>query len=128
VNAARKTAMLVCALAVVPVAFAAKTPHEWVAVLLVALASAAHQGWSANVFTLVSDMFPKPAVASMAGFAGMWGAIGGMLIAKITGYVLQTTGSYLPVFLIAASAYLVAFAIMHVLSPRLEPAAVETQA
>jgi ACS family hexuronate transporter-like MFS transporter len=127
VNAARKTAMLVCALAVVPVAFAAKTPHEWVAVLLVALASAAHQGWSANVFTLVSDMFPKHAVGSMAGFAGMWGAIGGMLIAKLTGYVLQTTGSYLPVFLIAASAYLVAFAIMHVLSPRLEPAAVETE-
>jgi ACS family hexuronate transporter-like MFS transporter len=128
VNGARKTAMLVCALAVVPVAFAAKTPHEWAAVLLVALASAAHQGWSANVFTLASDMFPKPAVASVVGFAGMWGAIGGMLIAKITGYVLQTTGSYHVVFLIAASAYLVAFAIMHVLAPRLEPAAVETQA
>jgi ACS family hexuronate transporter-like MFS transporter len=128
VNGARKTAMLVCALAVVPVAFAAKAPHEWAAVGLVALASAAHQGWSANVFTLASDMFPKPAVASVVGFAGMWGAIGGMLIAKITGYILQSTGSYHAVFLIAASAYLVAFAIMHLLSPRLEPAAVETQA
>ncbi|HEX6465326.1 MAG TPA: hypothetical protein VFZ98_12765, partial [Vicinamibacterales bacterium] len=72
--------------------------------------------------------FPRPSVGSVVGFAGMWGAIGGMLIAKITGYVLQSTGSYVIVFLIAASAYLVAFAIMHVLAPRLEPAAIETSA
>jgi ACS family hexuronate transporter-like MFS transporter len=70
-------------------------------------------------------MFPKPAVGSVVGFGGMWGAIGGMVIAKITGYVLQATGSYVPVFLIAASAYLVALAIVHVLAPRLEPAALE---
>lgn len=125
VNRARKTAMFICALAVVPVAFAAKAPHEWVAVLLVALAAAAHQGWSANVFTLSSDMFPRRAVGSIIGFAGMWGAIGGMLIAKITGYVLQSTGSYVVVFLIASSAYVIAFIIMHVLAPRLEPAAIE---
>jgi ACS family hexuronate transporter-like MFS transporter len=127
VNRARKTAMLACALAVVPVAFAAKAPHEWVAVLLVALAAAAHQGWSANVFTLASDMFPKQAVGSVVGFAGMWGAIGGMVIAKITGYVLQSTGSYVVVFLIAASAYLVAFAIVQALVPRLDPAPVESR-
>ena len=123
VNGARKTAMLICALSVVPIAFAANARHEWVAVCLVGLAAAAHQGWSANVFTLASDMFPRQAVGSVVGFAGMWGAIGGMLIAKVTGYLLQATGSYVPVFLIAASAYLVALAIVQVLAPRLEPAA-----
>ena len=105
VNRARKTAMLTCA----------------VAVGLVALAAAAHQGWSANVFTLVSDTFPRHAVGSVVGLGGMAGAIGGMLIAKITGWVLQTTGSYFVVFLIAGSTYLVALAIVHLLAPRLEP-------
>jgi MFS transporter, ACS family, aldohexuronate transporter len=127
VNGARKTAMLACALAVVPIAFAANARHEWVAVLLVGLAAAAHQGWSCNVFTLASDMFPKPAVGSVVGFGGMWGAIGGMAIAKITGYVLQETGSYMPVFIIAASAYLVALAIVQVLVPTLEPAPLESR-
>ncbi|PYR77405.1 MAG: MFS transporter [Acidobacteria bacterium] len=122
-NRARKTAMLICALAVVPIAFAANARHEWVAVCLVGLAAAAHQGWSANVFTLASDMFPRKAVGSVVGFGGMWGAIGGMLIAKVTGYLLQATGSYVPVFLIAASAYLVTLAVVHALVPRLEPAA-----
>jgi ACS family hexuronate transporter-like MFS transporter len=125
VNRARKTAMLTCALAVVPIAFAAKAGSVWTAVLLVGLAAAAHQGWSANIFTLASDMFPRHAVGSVVGFAGMWGAFGGMFIAKVTGYVLQTTGSYLPVFLIASSAYLVAFVVVQVLAPRLEPAQLE---
>lgn len=122
VNASRKIAMLVCALAVVPIPLAAHAGSVWVAVCLVGLAGAAHQGWSANLFTTASDMFPKQAVGSVVGFGGMWGAIGGMLIAKITGAVLQATGSYVPVFLIAASAYLVALAIVHMLAPRLEPA------
>ena len=78
------------------------------AVALVGLAAAAHQGWSANLFTLASDMFPRQAVGSVVGFGGMAGAVGGMLIAKLTGYILQTTGSYVPVFLIAAFAYLMA--------------------
>jgi ACS family hexuronate transporter-like MFS transporter len=121
VNRARKTAMLTCALAVVPISFAPHARHEWVAVLLVGLAAAAHQGWSANVFTLASDMFPRQAVGSVVGFGGMWGAIGGMLIAKITGYVLQATGSYVSVFLIASSAYLVTLTVVHLLVPRLEP-------
>jgi ACS family hexuronate transporter-like MFS transporter len=127
VNAARKTTMLVCALAVVPIAFAANARHEWVAVVLVGIAAAAHQGWSANVFTLASDMFPRPAVGSVVGFGGMWGAIGGMVIAKITGYLLEATGSYVPVFFIAASAYLVALALVHALVPRLEPATLEAR-
>jgi ACS family hexuronate transporter-like MFS transporter len=96
--------------------------------MLVGVAAAAHQGWSANVFTLASDMFPRPTVGSVVGFGGMWGAIGGMVIAKITGYVLQATGSYVPVFIIAASAYLVALALVHMLVPNLEPAPLESHA
>jgi ACS family hexuronate transporter-like MFS transporter len=125
VNAARKTAMLVCALAVRPIIFAANTTNLWVAVGLIGLAAAAHQGWSANVYTLTSDMFPKQAIGSVVGFGGTAGAIGGMLIAKVTAAVLQYTGSYLPVFIIAASAYLVALLMVHLLSPRLEPAPIK---
>ncbi|MFB3854841.1 MAG: MFS transporter [Vicinamibacterales bacterium] len=122
VNAARKTAMLACALAVVPIVFAQGASGKWVAVAIIALAAAAHQGWSANVFTLVSDTFPRRAVGSVVGLGGMAGAVGGMFIAKITGWVLETTGSYLIVFLIAGSAYLVALLVVHILAPRLEPA------
>ena len=126
-NRARKTAMLVCALAVVPMAFTAKVDSEWIAVGLLAIATAAHQGWSANLFTLPSDMFPRHAVGSVVGIGGMAGAIGGMLIAKITGLVLQATGSYVPIFFIASSAYLVTLGIVHLLVPRLEPAQLEGQ-
>ena len=122
VNAARKTAMLVSACAVIPIVFASMATSLWVAVGLVALAAAAHQGWSANIFTLASDMFPRHAVGTVVGFGGMAGAFGGMLIAKLTGYLLETTGSYLPVFLIAGTAYLTALLIIHLLAPRLEPA------
>ena len=121
-NAARKAAMLVCALAVVPMIFASGARELWVAVALVSIAAAAHQGWSANLFTTASDMFPRKAVGSVVGLGGMAGAVGGMLIAKLTGYILQATGSYVPVFFIAAFAYLVALAIIHVLVPRLQPA------
>ena len=121
-NVGRKVAMLVCALAVVPMIFASGARELWVAVALVSIAAAAHQGWSANLFTTASDMFPRKAVGSVVGLGGMAGAVGGMLIAKLTGYILQATGSYLPVFFIAAFAYLVALAIIHVLVPRLEPA------
>src|SRR5205823_14911869 len=114
-----------CALAVLPIVFAAHTTNLWVAVGLIGLAAAAHQGWSCNVYTLTSDMFPRQAVGSVVGFGGMTGAVGGMLIAKVTGYVLQVTGSYLPVFIIAASAYLVALCMVQLLSPRLEPARIE---
>ena len=124
VNTGRKTAMLVCAAAVVPMAFASRAHDLWAAVALVGIAAAAHQGWSANLFTLVSDTFPRQAVGSVVGIGGTAGAIGGMLIAKITGYILQTTGSYLPVFLIAAFAYLTALAVIHMLAPRLESAEV----
>ena len=121
-NAARKTAMLVCALAVLPIPLASKAGNLWMAVALVGLAASAHQGWSANLFTLVSDMFPRQAVGSVVGLGGTAGAIGGMLIAKVTGYILEATGSYVPVFLMAAFAYLVALGVIHVLVPTLQPA------
>lgn len=124
VNRARKTAMLVCALAVVPIVFASQVSSVWSAVALISLAAAAHQGWSANIFTTASDMFPKRAVGSVVGFGGMAGAIGGMLVATATGYLLQFTGSYHAVFVVAGCAYLVALGIFHALAPKLEPAKV----
>jgi ACS family hexuronate transporter-like MFS transporter len=122
INRARKIAMLICALAVVPVVFASKASNVWVAVLLVGLAAAAHQGWSANIFTTASDMFPRQAIGSVVGIGGMAGAVGGMLISKVVGYILQSSQSYVPIFIIAGSAYLVALLVIQLLAPRLEPA------
>jgi|SRR5579872_1385869 len=121
-NASRKTAMLVCALAVTPIVLAARTGNAWVAVGLIALAAGAHQGWSANIYTLASDMFPRAAVGSVVGFGTLAGTIGGMLIAKMVGYILQSTGSYVPVFVLAGTAYLVALGFVQILAPNLEPA------
>jgi ACS family hexuronate transporter-like MFS transporter len=122
INVARKTAMLLCAACVTPIVFAYRVESTWSAVLLIGLAAACHQGFSANLYTLTSDMFPAGAVGSVVGIGGMAGAIGGLFIATIVGHVLQWTGSYKVPFLIAGSAYLVALAIIHVLTPRLEPA------
>lgn len=121
-NRGRKTAMLLCALAVLPILAAAETRHLWMAVPLVGLAAAAHQGWSANVYTTVSDMFPKHAVASVTGIAGMAGSVGSILFAEVVGQVLQKLGTYWPLFAYGAFAYLAAFAIFHLLVPRLEAA------
>ncbi len=120
VNMARKSAMLICALVVVPIAFAYRIESIWGVVLLIGLAAAAHQGFSANLFTLTSDLFPAQAVGSVVGIGGMAGAI--VVMAKIVGYVLQWTGSYKIPFLIAGSAYFLALALVQVLSPRLDPA------
>jgi ACS family hexuronate transporter-like MFS transporter len=125
VNAGRKTAMLACALCVVPIVFAVRASSLWAAVGLISLATAAHQGWSANLYTLVSDTFPRRAVGSVVGIGGFAGAVSGMLIATVTGYMLQWTGSYVPVFFVAASAYLSALAVIHMLAPRLEAARLE---
>lgn len=121
VNAARKTAMLICAVAVVPMVFASRIQNLWVAVAFLGLAMAAHQGWSANLFTTTSDMFPRRAVGSVTGFGGMAGAVGGMLIAKITGYLLEVTHSYMVVFIIAGTIYLFALLVFQLLAPRIEP-------
>ncbi|MFZ4628288.1 MAG: MFS transporter [Blastocatellia bacterium] len=123
INRARKTAMLICAVSVTPIVFAAQASNVWVAVLLVGLAAAAHQGWSANIFTTASDMFPRRAIGSVVGIGGMAGSIGGMIIAKVVGYILEWTGgNYVPIFIIAASAYLVALLVIHLLAPNLEEA------
>ena len=113
--------MLLCALSVVPIVFAAHTKNLWVAVGLISLAAAAHQGWSANLFTLTSDMFPGNAVGSVVGIGGMAGSVGGMLIALAVGEILQRTGTYVPIFIMAGAAYLVALAVIHLLVPKLKP-------
>ncbi len=120
-NRARKTAMLICALCAVPVGFAALADNLWVAVAIIGLATAAHQGFSANLYTLPGDVFPRSAVGSVVGIGGMVGAIGGMAMAKYAGWVLDTIGTYTPIFVIAASAYLLALGVVHLLSPKLEP-------
>jgi ACS family hexuronate transporter-like MFS transporter len=121
VNAARKGAMVACALCVVPIVFAAQAESVWTAAILVGLATAGHQGFSANLFTLPSDLFPEKAVGSVVGLGGMAGAIGGIFVAQVAGRVLEATGSYYVLFLAAPTAYLLALAMIQSLSPRLEP-------
>jgi len=128
VNAARKTALLLCAVCALPIVLAPDATSAWRAVFLIGCAAAAHQGFSANLFTLPSDTFPQKAVASVVGFGGMAGAVSGMLVAKVLSYHLQWTGSYKTPFLMAGSAYLLALAVIHVLAPRLEAAKLELTA
>ncbi len=116
-NVARKTAMLICALIVVPVAFAWAAPNIWVAVLLIGMACAGHQGFSANHFSLPADAFPRFAQGTVVGLGGFAGAAGGMLMAKYAGYILQTFGSYTPIFVVAGCAYLVALLVIHLINP-----------
>lgn len=128
VNRARKTAMAACAVAAVPIVTVSRVEQLWPAVLLIGLAAAAHQGWSCNLFTLVSDMFPKRAVASVVGLGGFAGAVGGMMIADLVGHILQWTHSYVVPFFLAGSAYLIALVALHLLAPRLRPAAIDAGA
>jgi MFS transporter, ACS family, hexuronate transporter len=122
VNAARKTAMLVCALLILPVAMAPHVEGAWVAVFLIGIAAAAHQGFSANIFTTTSDMFPRKAVGSVVGIGGFAGAMGGFFMNLGAGWLKQNTGSYEIMFAIAGVVYLLALLIMHILVPKLEPA------
>jgi MFS transporter, ACS family, hexuronate transporter len=119
INKARKFTMLVCALCVTPIIFAASATNTWLATGLIALAAAAHQGWSANNYTLASDMFPKHAIGSMVGIGSMMGAISGAAFAASTGLIRVKFG-YLPLFIIAASAYLLALFCIHLLVPQME--------
>ncbi len=121
IDRGRKQVMLLSALLVVPIVFASMVP-EWWAVLLIGTAAAAHQSWSANLFTTVSDMFPKKAVGSVVGLGGMAGALSGALVAAAAGYILQFTGSYLPLFIMAGSAYLLALFVMNLLVPEIKEA------
>jgi MFS transporter, ACS family, hexuronate transporter len=125
VNGARKTAMLICALLILPVAMAPHVHGEWVAVILIGIAAAAHQGFSANIFTTSSDMFPRKAVASVVGIGGFTGAMGGFIMNLGAGWLKQNTGSYEIMFAIAGIIYLIALLIMHLLVPKLEPAKID---
>jgi len=121
VNAGRKLAMLIAAVIIIPTMFAPAATNMWVAVTIVGVAAAAHQWWSANIFTLTSDMFPRFAVGSVVGIGGFFGAAGGVLFQRATGWVLQHNGSnYTPVFLACGFAYVTALLIIHLLVPRLE--------
>lgn len=122
VNASRKLTMLGCAIAVLPIVTVQYIDSLWPAVLLIGLATAGHQAWSANLLTLPSDLFPRTAVGSVVGIGGAAGAIGGMLIAKFVGYVLDLSNSYAPIFAVAGGAYLLALASLHLISPKLKPA------
>ena len=118
-NKARKTTMLICALCVVPIFFAAQTHNIYIAIALISLATAAHQGWSANIYTFASDLFPKSAVASVTGIGGMFGAVGGILLSAVAGPIRVHFG-YLPLFIIAGSSYLIALLIINWLTPKME--------
>jgi ACS family hexuronate transporter-like MFS transporter len=122
VNRARKTTMLAMALLILPTTQASHAPGMWGAVLIVAVAAAAHQAWSANVYTLASDMFPKHAVGSIVGIGAFAGAMGGVAFQRVTGRVLQANGSdYTPIFVVCGLAYVTAWTIIQLLAPRLEP-------
>ena len=121
INAARKTAILVCALMVTPMVFAAQIANLWVAVVVVGLAAAGHQGWAANLFASLSDMYPKRAVSSVVGITGFGGSVGGMIVAASTGFILEATGSYMPVFLWAGVSYLVVLGLIQVMIPHIAP-------
>ncbi len=121
INKARKLTMLVCALLAVPVIFASYASSVWLAVVIIGVATAAHQGFSANLYTLPSDVFPRGAVGSVVGIGGMLGAFGGMVFSKYIGKVLDSIGTYAPIFLVAGSAYLIALLVVHLLTPKMEP-------
>ncbi|MBS0411188.1 MAG: MFS transporter [Proteobacteria bacterium] len=125
INAARKATMLACSILVLPIAFAMYADSLWLAVGIVGLATAAHQGFSANLYTLPSDVFPRSAVGSVVGIGGMAGAVGGMLMAKYAGWVLDQMHTYTPIFIVAAGAYLVALAAVHALTPKMTPVKID---
>ena len=123
VNRGRKTAMLIAALLIIPTMFAPRMSSLWGAVALVSLAAAAHQWWSANMFTTASDMFPRRAVASVVGFGGFAGAMGGVIFQRTVGYVLQhNPNAYNYIFIYCGGIYIIALGLIHLIVPRMEQA------
>jgi len=116
---ARLSAMLVFACLVLPIFLASRVSSVWSAVGILCLATAAHQGWSANLFTIPSDLFPRSSVGTVVGIGGMAGSVGAVLFSMSAGWVLQLTGSYTPLFVVAASAYLVGLFSLHIIAPGL---------
>ncbi len=123
VNKARKITLLICALIILPVSFVAITDSKWLAIFLIGMGTAGHQAWSANLFTLVSDVFPKKATASVVGIGGMVGALAGMLGDIMLGSVLDKAGNsgYFWAFLIAGSLYLIVLGLVHLIMPNMTP-------
>jgi len=121
-NKARKLTMLICACAILPVVLTRYVDHVWINVLIIGIAAAGHQAFSANLYTLPSDIFPRFAVGSVIGIGGTVGAIGGMLFSMYIGRILDGIGSYAPIFAVAGGAYFVALLAIHLLSPRLKRA------
>ena len=120
-NKGRKFTMLIAALAIVPTMLAPLAPSLWAAVAIVSVATAAHQWWSCNLFTLPSDMFPRRAVATVVGLGGFAGAMSGVGFQKMTGYILQQTpGAYGRIFVMCGLAYVVALTVIHLLVPKME--------
>jgi ACS family hexuronate transporter-like MFS transporter len=122
VNRARKTTLFLAALCALPLVSVASIGNAGVVVLLIGLGTAGHQAFSSNIFAMISDLYPRRAVATVAGMGGAAGAVGGILIAQATGWTLQLTGSYVPIVFYAGIAYLLAFAVIHLLVPKMEPA------
>ncbi len=122
VNRARKTTLFIAALCALPMVTVASVPEPWMAVLLIGLGTAAHQAFSSNIFTMITDMYPRRAVAMIAGMGGAAGSVGGILIAQATGWTLELTGSYVPIVIYAGLGYMIAFVIIHLLVPRMLPA------
>lgn len=119
---ARLAAMLTCAVLVVPIVVAGGLHSEWVAVGLLSLAAAAHQGWSANIFTTASDMFPAEYVGTVVSFGQVAGALGGAIFQPVAGNILQLTHSYVPLFVFSGCAYLIALVLLRTLAPGLKRA------
>jgi len=120
-NRARKTTMAICAFFMPAGAVAVLSTSPWVALALISLATSAHQGWSANLYTISSDIFPKKDVGSVVGMGGAGGALGGMIIAPVTGYSLQFLHSYVPIFVIASVMHPLAIGLLQWTIPRIEP-------
>ncbi len=122
-NKARKITLLICALFILPVSFVAITDNKWIAIVLMGLAAAGHQAWSANIFTLVSDVFPRKATASVVGIGGMIGAVAGIIADKALGTVLDSAGNtgYFWAFMIAGVLYLIVLGIVHLIMPKMIP-------
>lgn len=123
VNKARKLTLLICALVILPVALVAVTESKWLAIFLIGLGAAGHQAWSANIFTLASDVFPKKATASVVGIGGMVGAVAGIISNVILGSVLDTANNtgFFWAFLVAGSCYLIILGLVHLLMPKMTP-------
>jgi ACS family hexuronate transporter-like MFS transporter len=125
IDRARKTAILICALMVLPLVFVPFVSNIWLAVSLISLATAAHQGWASNIFTIASDIFPKNAVGSVTGIAGFFGAVGGAISATMIGAILELTGSYFLIFALASSAYITAWLILKLMIPDIKPLGIQ---